>query len=262
VRRALRPIKRAVLSARDAFAPEFRHERNVAYGEHRQQILDIYHPHQPVASAAAVLVFLHGGGFRTGAPADNAYQGRAALLAGAMYVAMGYRLAPGTRFPDSVDDVEQGLLWLHANIAARGGDPERLFVAGHSAGAMLAAWAALRQSALPVDLIKGAVLISGVYHDAASALETVDATSPRYVALLSHAIERVPPHTILVVGETEFASAIPDAYALHEALRARGASVELYMERGADHARANRGFISPEGEVFRAVQRMMALDSG
>jgi acetyl esterase/lipase len=98
-----------------------------------------------------VLVFFHGGGFRGGTPAGNAYQGRAALAQGAIYVALGYRVVPDARFPDSVEDVERGLLWLHGRIAERGGDPARIVVAGHSAGAMLAAWIGLRESSVPRD---------------------------------------------------------------------------------------------------------------
>ncbi|HEY3063494.1 MAG TPA: alpha/beta hydrolase [Chloroflexota bacterium] len=242
----------------NAVRSEVRHQLNVAYGDHPRQVLDVYYPlPRTVSLPAPVLVFLHGGGFRTGTPARNAYQGRAALEHGALFVSMGYRLIPEARFPDSVEDVEQGLLWLREHVAEHGGDPERIYVSGHSAGAMLAAWVVLRQSA--VDFVRGAVLISGFYDLSQQPSDIVNPESPRFVPRLAEAIERVPPHTVIVFGERDLPGAEPAAHALHAALQARGASVELFVEPDADHYAANRGFISTSGAVFQSVKRMMDL---
>jgi acetyl esterase/lipase len=240
--------------------PHFRSERNVAYGSHPSQILDIYYPRVRSSAPAPVLVFVHGGGFRGGSPAGNAYQGRAALEQGAMYVALGYRVIPDARFPDSVEDVERGLRWLLEHIGELGGDPGRIVLAGHSAGAMLAGWIGLRHSSLPADSIKGLVLISGFYDLVPQSAEIINAASPRYVPHLAQAIERVPPHTVLVVGNDDFPRAMPDAQALLAALQARGAAVEFFVE-AADHYTANRGFITADTPVFRAVQRMLSAIS-
>ena len=241
----------------EAVRSDVGHTLNLQYGEHLAQILDIYRPRVATTTLAPVLVFLHGGGFRGGSPGRNAYQGRAALEHGAVFVSMGYRLVPDARFPDSVEDVERGLLWLREHVAEHGGDPERIFISGHSAGAMLAAWVALRDG--PVDFLCGAVLISGFYDLRRQSDEIVNRGSPRYVPNLADAVERVPPRTVLVVGEHDFADAEPSARALEAALRERGGSAELFVEPGADHYAANRGFISPDGAVFQAVRRMMEL---
>src|ERR1700716_333373 len=98
-------------AASDALRDEFRHDRDVAYGDHPKQVMDVYYP-TAVATAAPVLVFLHGGGFRAGAPSFNGHQGRPYLEHGSLFVSMGYRLTPEMRFPDTCADVEQGLRWL------------------------------------------------------------------------------------------------------------------------------------------------------
>jgi acetyl esterase/lipase len=237
-----------------AVTSDVRREANVPYGPHARQIMDIYS--RPGTIEAPVLVFLHGGGFQTGEPASNGYQGKAALDHGAVFVAMGYRLRPETRFPDSVEDVELGLQWLEHNIAERGGAPNNIYLSGHSAGAMLAAWACFRDSSLPRDLIKGAVLISGFYDLMRVPSEMLNPESKRYVPHLANAIERVPEHILLVVGEHDYERALPDA----EALKAQLPQAELYIEPGTDHYSANRGFYSADGLPFRRLRGWMGLE--
>ena len=237
-----------------AVTSDVRREASVPYGPHARQILDIYS--RPGTALAPVLVFLHGGGFRSGEPASNGYQGRAALEHGAVFVAMGYRLRPETRFPDSVEDVELGLQWLVGNIASRGGDPSRIFISGHSAGAMLAAWSCFRDSGLPPDLVKGAVLISGFYDLTKVPSEMVNPESARYVPHLANAVERRPEHVLFVVGESDYPEALPDAKALQTSVP----GAELYVEPGTDHYSANRGFYSSDGLPFQRLRGWMGLD--
>lgn len=248
----------------DAVRAEFRHELDVAYGPHPRQVLDIYYPKQ--ATAAPVMVFLHGGGFRAGAPGANGYNGRAILEHGGIFVSMGYRLVPDAKFPDSCEDVELGLQWLRDQIAERGGDPGRIYLSGHSAGAMLAAMVGLRSwppgVKLPSDLIKGLVLISGPYEFTDPRVsEVANVDSKRYVPSMMSAVDRTPPRAIVVVGDNDLPGLMSMAEALVEAIKARGGSVEMFVEAEADHFAANKGFISPDGAVFQATERMMQLGS-
>jgi acetyl esterase/lipase len=125
---------------------------------------------------------------------------------------------------------------------------------------MLAASVGLRprNQAIP-DLVKGLVLISGMYDFTSQPSDIVNPDSPRYVDRLTEAIERAPDHTIVVAGEKDFPPAISGAHAMHEALQARGASAELFIEEGADHFRANQSFVVDGGDVFTSTTQMMKL---
>jgi arylformamidase len=238
----------------DAFA----HQLGVSFGDHPRQHLDLYFP--PGEAKGPTLVFLHGGGFRGGDPGSVGHYGQHYLEAGAIYATIGYRLLPEARIEDSSDDVEAGLVALAAAVADHGGDPEQIYLSGHSAGAVLAASVGLRPSRrLPADLVKGLVLISGTYHFEHRPDESVDRSSPRYVDNLIEHVAHVPGHTIVVGGDHDFPAVLPDATALAEALRAQGASVEMFVEPDADHFQANRSFISGSGPVHRATTVMMKL---
>jgi arylformamidase len=255
-RRAANQVRTAVVRA------QFRHDLGIPYGPHPRQVLDIYYPAR--ATAAPVLVFLHGGGFRNGEPGANGYNGSAVLAHGAIFVSMGYRLMPDAVFPDSCDDVEQGLRWLRDHIAERGGDPERIYLSGHSAGGMLASSIGLRHwigaADLPDTLVKGLLLISGFYDHRDRPEDQINPASKYYVPNLVDAIDRLPEHTIVVHGDADFPAAAPDAQALVQAIKAQGGSVELIVEANADHFAANKGLLSDDGAVFQATRRMMRLD--
>jgi acetyl esterase/lipase len=110
---------------------------DISYADGARRKLDVYQPRD--AANAPVIVFFYGGRWLSGA------KGWYRLLAGALtahgYVVVvpDYRLYPEVRFPDFVADGAEALRWTHENIAAFGGDPHRLFVMGHSAGAYIAA---------------------------------------------------------------------------------------------------------------------------
>ena len=260
--------RQADRSARTAAVREqFRHELAVAYGSHPRHVMDIYYPKQ--ATASPVLVFLHGGGFQSGAPAAMGFVGRAVLEQGAIFVSMGYQLIPAVRFPDTCEDVELGLTWVREHIAERGGDPDRIFLSGHSAGAMLSALVGLRAwpagTKLPDDLIKGLVLASGFYrygdpaNDVVNRDGMVNRDSKRYVPNLIDALQRVPAQTILLAGEYDYPAALPDAKALTEAIKARGGSAELFVVPNADHFATPLGLATPGSPAAEAAIRMMRL---
>ncbi|MGH8987561.1 MAG: alpha/beta hydrolase [Acidimicrobiales bacterium] len=249
------------VSTTDAVRAAYPHELGVAYGPDPRHIVDLYLPRgEP---AGPTIVFLHGGGFRTGDPGGVGDHALPYLEAGACFVAMGYRLVPHARFPDGAFDVEQGLHAVRDEVRRRGADPEQIYLSGHSAGAMLAAQVGLRDSpGLDPDLVKGLVLISGLYDSSEEPEEIVDRSSPRYVADLCAGIERMPRHTITVSGDRDFPLALTDAVRLAAAIGARGGSSEHFVEPDADHFSANRSFVSPGGAVAEAAKAMMGLGTG
>jgi len=137
---------------------------DLAYGSDPRQALDLYAP-GPREARLPVLLWVHGGGFMRGEKWSaehpfNAHAGRWAARNGMLGAVMNYRLAPGATWPAGGEDVASAVALLRAYAGRHGGDPDRIVVAGTSAGAVHIA-TALR---LRPDLaIRGAVLLSGLY---------------------------------------------------------------------------------------------------
>lgn len=136
--------------------------RDCAYGPDERHRLDIFA--MPEAANAPVLVFVPGGGFIRGdknSPNSPYFEniGAFAARSGMIGVTMNYRLAPAHRWPSGTDDIASAVDWLRANIAAYGGDPERIYLMGTSAGgAHVAGYVAQREAR-----IAGAIMVSGIY---------------------------------------------------------------------------------------------------
>jgi arylformamidase len=234
----------------------FAHELGVPFGDHPRQVTDFYYPN--VEPSGPVLVFIHGGGFTGGTPRSVGHYGRHFLDAGVIYAAVSYRVLPETQVEGSADDVEAGLQALVERVTEHGGDPGQIYLGGHSAGATLAAYVGLRPT-LPDDFLKGLLLISGSYRFEGRDQSRYDLESPRHVPNLVDHIAHVPGHTIVVGGDADFPNVLPDAAALADALRARGGSVESFVEPNADHFDANRSIITGSGPVYEATRVMLKI---
>ncbi|SDE76751.1 triacylglycerol lipase [Massilia sp. PDC64] len=139
--------------------------RDIAYGAGERHRLDVYPP-VGAAGPAPVVVFLHGGGFIRGDKADRAAVGHYFSRHGVLAVLPNYRLGPRHRWPAGAEDVGAVLAWARANVAAHGGDPDHIVLAGESAGAAHVAAATLVSRFHPPEglRIAGAFLASGVYN--------------------------------------------------------------------------------------------------
>ncbi len=138
----------------------------IAYADGPRHKLDIYAPEQRGAPAPVVF-FIYGGGWNRGERADYQFVGRALASRGFVTVIADYRLVPEVTYPGFLEDSANALRWVQDNIATYGGDPNRLFLAGHSAGAYNAVMLALDPSFLRdygVTLsIHGVAALSGPY---------------------------------------------------------------------------------------------------
>ncbi len=139
---------------------------DLAYGPGPLETLDVY-PATPLADARPpVLVFIHGGYWRALDKADFSFPAPAYVAAGITYVPINYALIPAASLDEILRQCRAALAWLYRNPDAHGGDIERLYVSGHSAGGQLGPlvmthdWAA---EGLPARLVKGTVAISGLY---------------------------------------------------------------------------------------------------
>lgn len=140
------------------------------------QSLDIYAPLS--ARAAPVMVMIHGGGWAKGdkgSAAVGADKAAFFVAEGWVHVSINYRLSPAVVHPAHVEDVAAALAWVHGHIGEHGGDPERIFVMGHSAGAHLAALVATDSSRLAahgheLSMLSGVILLDGAGYDIAATM--------------------------------------------------------------------------------------------
>lgn len=147
----------------------YRVQRDFAYGPAARQRFDLYLP-KVLAGAAPIILFFYGGAFRAGRRSEYRVVGEALASKGIIVAVADYRIYPEARFPDFLEDGAKALAAVHARAAAFGGDPARIFLAGHSAGAyisvMLAANPAyLRAADADPSWIRGVIAIAGRYHE-------------------------------------------------------------------------------------------------
>ncbi len=140
-------------------------ELDVPYGDDRMETMDIFRPR---GEARAMLMFIHGGYWRSLDKKDHSFVAAPLVNAGAAVAAINYSLCPAVKIEDIVIQVLRAGAWLYRNAAEVGAPRNRLFVAGHSAGGHLTAMCMAAQwprfsRGLPERVMQGALSISGIY---------------------------------------------------------------------------------------------------
>jgi acetyl esterase/lipase len=140
---------------------------NLIYGSLERQKLDVYQPIN-FKGSRPVMVFTYGGGFKQGSKDEYTFVAEAFSSLGYVTVIFDYRLYPKSTWPAYLEDGAQAVAWVNTNIAKYGGDPNRILIAGHSAGAYIAAMLTanpeyLRAAKVPDGTIKAALTFSGPY---------------------------------------------------------------------------------------------------
>jgi len=144
-------------------------ERDLAYGADAAQRLDLLTPSTPGFST---VVFVHGGSLTSGDKADADY-GRVCepfVAEGIACANVNYRLLPAAAWPAQAEDVAAAIAWIHRNIERRGGRPDRVFLLGHSSGAMLVALVAantryLATHQLTTSVVQGVIPMGSIMRD-------------------------------------------------------------------------------------------------
>jgi triacylglycerol lipase len=151
-------------------------QRDVRYGPAERNLLDIFTA-EDGASPRPVLIFVHGGGFIAGnkrTPESPFYDNVMLWAARHGYVGVNitYRLAPKSPWPAAAEDVASAVQWVAANVSQSGGDPSRVFLMGHSAGAVHVASYVAHPELHKVQGggLAGAIMVSGIYDLTASPL--------------------------------------------------------------------------------------------
>ena len=145
----------------------YRVHRNVAYGPETRQKLDIYVP-DGLKAPAPVLLFFYGGNWQSGSKDDYLAFGQAFASEGFVVAVADYRIYPAVKFPAFLEDSAKAFRFTHDNAGLYGGDPTRVFIAGHSAGAYNAIMLVsdphyLKDAGADISWVRGAIGIAGPY---------------------------------------------------------------------------------------------------
>lgn len=155
--------------------------RDIPYGPHERHRLDVLSPRLSSDRALPVLIFVHGGAFVRGNKSDGEIFDNVLNFFtrhGVLGINATYRLAPEHKFPAAAEDLRDVVKWVGKNAADYGGDPSKIFLMGHSAGAVHVASYTFMEELQPddgEDGLRGSILLSGVY-----GLETADASGHVY----------------------------------------------------------------------------------
>lgn len=231
----------------------------VAYGDHERQRIDLYGPFGD-ARPAPILMWLPGGGWRTHQRTDVWDLPAFARRNGLLFAACDYRPIPGAGARHMAQDAASAFAWLRTHAAARGGDPDRIFLMGHSAGGHLAAlincdptWLAAHGLS-PADLA-GVILMDGACYDAAEQrafLEAHSRTADFFDVLFEGRMEAFTPADLirpetpsapmlmLYAANRPYAMAQNRAFA--EALDTAGRPYRLAADRQATHVSMAQSF--------------------
>ena len=218
--------------------------RAVPYGADARQTLNIWAPRRPTEQKLPVVVFFYGGGWSEGSAADYGFAGAGYASRGFIAVVPDYRLVPSVRFPSFVEDGALAVKWVRDNIARYGGDPERITIAGHSAGAYIGAMLTLdqrflRNAGVEPSTIRAAALLSGPY-DFHPFTESRGRNAfgrwpnPRETQPVNFARADAPP--IMLAHGTADRIVLPyNSERLAERLQRAGAPVTLRLYKGVNH---------------------------
>jgi acetyl esterase/lipase len=217
--------------------------RDQAFGEGQRRRLDVYVP-TVAAERAPVLVFFYGGSWQSGSKDDYAFVGHALAAQGFVTVLPDYRLFPETAFPGFLEDGAAALAWVRDNIAAYGGDPRRIVLAGHSAGAYNAVMLGLDPrylNAAGVDpkAIKAVAGLSGPYDflplDQDTTIKVFGKAPDLPLTQPTTFAGPLSPPTFLATGDADTVVKPRHTVSLAAKLRAAHVPVQERVYAGLDH---------------------------
>jgi len=239
----------STLGTFNAIAPKdggsYLESSGLVYGSDPRQKLDIYRPRE-ASGPVPVIVFVYGGSWNSGDRGAYGFVGRALADRGYVTIVIDYRLVPNVRYPTFVEDTAKAVAWTYRNVAAHGGDPEQLYLVGHSAGAYNAMMVALAPRYLGAEglkpsIVKAAVGISGPYdflpldvdetREAFKGVPDLAATQPVNLPIKG----RYAPPILLLHGSADTLVYPRNSEALAAALRKTGHVVENRFYPGIDH---------------------------
>ena len=277
-RRTTRPCGRRTASSSsgasraqsDAARARLGAPRRFAYGPTPVEGLDLY---ATARANAPINVFIHGGAWRAGLARNYAFAAELFVRAGAHFVVPDFAAVQdvGGSLMPMADQVRRAVAWVYRNARSFGGDPDRLYVSGHSSGAHLAGvvlttdWP--RDFDLPADIVKGGLCSSGMYDLKAVRLSArsnyVKFTDEMEQALSSQRhLDRLNAPVIVSHGTLESPEFQRQARDFAAAVRAAGKPVKLLVGEDYNHFEIIETLGTPYGLLGRAVLEQMKLSQG
>ena len=219
-----------------------------------KQKLDLYLPKDK--TGFPILVFIHGGGWTSGDRALYQPLGNKLAMAGIGVAIPSYRLMPGVKFPDQIDDAAAAVAWVSKNIGAKGGDLTRFFLSGHSAGGHLVSLLALHPEHLKrheVDpkSISGVMALSGVY-DVAD-LPVFGDAEIRKAASPVHFIRNGLPPFLVTYCQWDYPFLPYQARQFSVALERASVKTKLVYVPGLSHISEVIHMMDPEDVTIRSI---------
>lgn len=218
--------------------------RDIAFGPHSRQRLDIYQPRDHAATPRPVVLFFYGGSWESGSKQDYLFVAEALTSQGMLVVIADYRLYPELKFPQLMQDPALALQWVKQHVAEYQGDASRVFLMGHSAGAHLAVMLTLNAAYLAAvglspTAIKGTIGLAGPYDFLPLTSDTLRAIfAPAEQEWQSQPIYFVSGHhppLLLLAGLKDQTVWPRNSINLAHALEAQGSEVKLLTYANYNH---------------------------
>lgn len=256
---------------------------------HERQVLDVYAPPQPAGQRLPVMFWIHGGGWQHGDKSDVGLKPQVLSERGFVFVSTNYRLLPEVPMEELIRDVARSLGWVYRNIERYGGDPQRIFIGGHSAGAQLAALLCtddryLQEQGVSFTVLQGCIPVDGDTYDIPKIILTAEHRQALYggkmftfghrqkfgndpekhvdFSAVTHVARNkgIPPFLIL------YFSGNPDTRAqaerLASVLKDADVPVTIYGKQDSNHSRLNNDLGTPDDpatqELYKFLDRRLA----
>lgn len=233
-------------------------ERSVAYDDRPNMSLDVYG--EKSSELKPVIMFWHGGSWRSGNKIYYQFMADYIEKLGAIPVIVGYPLAPKQTFPGFIEDAQAAVRWARHNIAEYGGNPDRIYVMGHSAGAHLALITTLQDDD---QSIAGCIALATPVHISHSYYADVF-TERAFTMGLENPINHISisKHRFMLVhGKTDRIVSYEASIELDEALRKAGNTTELILLRFMGHMRLLTTMVRPFAYRYHIGKQVKAFIS-
>ena len=248
-------------------------KKNIVYSQEQQLELNVFSPRKKNKELKKVLVFIHGGNWKTGNKSMYNFLGKGMAKKGIVTVVIDYRLYPFT-YSEMAMDVAQSLKWINQNIASFGGDPSDIFVSGHSAGGHLAALISADSTYFDTlkikNPVKGCILIDAFGLDMYTYLNkgekyefdvyrrvfTQDPEKWKAASPVYHLHKGMPPF-MLYVGEKTYPGIINGSSDFLEALKKYQPEAAIIKVPRKRHAAMILSYVNPRKKAYREIRDFM-----